>query len=317
MALPTLDDGSYDFGDARFDLNDPADREILRFILSQALYGEATGVYCGKSLYSAGSLEAARFYVRQAKQELAHLQLFADIFRALDLRPLPAHWVIKLLSSHNNYYPLKVLMEHAIGEGMVLDIFKDILLQTLPDEDPRVPLIKKKLRIVCREEIEHVAWGEKETKRLLAEKPWLRTPYYGLIEAQMAVLPMLVRAFEKRAGNHRVLAHLPGFLEHVRTRVHAQGKELGIVPDQRPGGLKRAYAMGYGVALFVRSQFARSKSTLEKTYIAELGLDGSHDGSAGAAGAGSDDDEGDDKAHAVNGSDTSRAHPSPRSRASA
>jgi hypothetical protein len=318
MALPTLEDGSYDFGDARFDLNDPADREILRFILSQALYGEATGIYCGKSLYSAGSLEAARFYVRQAKQELAHLQLFADIFRALDLRPLPAHWVIKLLSSHNNYYPLKVLMEHAIGEGMVLDIFKDILLQTLPDEDPRVPLIKKKLRVVCREEIEHVAWGEKETKRLLAEKPWLRTPYYGLIEAQMAVLPMLVRAFEKRAGNHRVLAHLPGFLEHVRTRVYAQGKELGIVPDQRPGGLKRAYAMGYGVALFVRSQFARSKSTLEKIYIAELGLDGSHDGSAGAAPTGSDDDDGDVKAHAVNGSDTSRAsHPSPRSRASA
>src|SRR5438132_13653510 len=102
-----VDDGSYDFGDARFDLNDPADREILRFILSQALYGEATGVYCGKSLYSAGSLEAARFYVRQAKQELAHLSLFADIFRALDMKPLPAHWVVKLLSSHNNYYPLK------------------------------------------------------------------------------------------------------------------------------------------------------------------------------------------------------------------
>ena len=52
-----VDEGSYDFGDARFDLNDPADREILRFILSQALYGEATGVFCGKSLYSAGSLE--------------------------------------------------------------------------------------------------------------------------------------------------------------------------------------------------------------------------------------------------------------------
>jgi hypothetical protein len=301
MALPTLEDGSYDFGDARFDLNDPGDREILRFILSQALYGEATGVFCGKSLYSAGSLEAARFYVRQAKQELAHLQLFADIFRALDMRPLRAHWVIRLLSSHNNYYPLKVLMEHAIGEGMVLDIFKDILLQTLPDEDPRVPLIKKKLRVVCREEIEHVAWGEKETKRLLAEKPWLRTPYYGLIEAQMAVLPLLVRAFEKRAGEHRVLAHLPGFLEHVRTRVYAQGKELGIVPAERPGALKRVFAICYGVALFVRSQFARSKSMLEKIYISELGLDGSHDGTAGASG---DPDDASDEAHAV--SDDSR-----------
>src|SRR5689334_5090346 len=227
----------YDFGGARFDLDAPADREILRFILSQALYGEATGVYCGKSLYSAGSLEAAKFYLRQAKQELAHLQLFADIFRALDLEPLPAHWVIRLLSSHNEYYPLKVLMEHAIGEGMVLDIFKDLLLQTLPDEDPRVPLIKKKLRVVCREEEEHVAWGEKETRRLLAEKPWLRTPYYGLVELQMSVLPLLVRAFQKRAGDHPVLKHLPGFLEHVRSRGYRQGETLGSVPHTRPGAI--------------------------------------------------------------------------------
>ena len=35
----------YDFGGAKFDLNDPGDREIIRFILSQALYGEATWVY--------------------------------------------------------------------------------------------------------------------------------------------------------------------------------------------------------------------------------------------------------------------------------
>ena len=305
--------GSYDFGDARFDLNEPADREILRFILSQALYGEATGVYCGKSLYAAGSLEAARFYLRQAKQELAHLQLFADIFRALDMKPLPAHWVIRLLSSHNNYYPLKVLMEHAIGEGMVLDIFKDILLQTLPDEDPRVPLIKKKLRVVCREEEEHVAWGEKETRRLVAEKPWLVTPYYGLVELQMAVLPLLVRAFEKRAGNHPVLSHLPGFLEHVRSRVYRQGGELGIVPPARPNAVKRAWAMGYGLALFARSQFARSKSTLTETYIAELGLDGSGRGSGDSGSGGSHDDD-DDRSHAVNGNGVST---SPAKRANA
>lgn len=313
--LAKLEDPGYDFGDARFDLKDPADRELIRFILSQALYGEATGVYCGKSLYSAGSLEAARFYLRQARQELAHLELFADIFRGLGLVPLPAHWVIRLLSSHNNYYPLKVLMEHAIGEGMVLDIFKDILLQTLPDEDPRIPLIKKKLRVVCREEIEHVAWGEKETKRLLKEKPWLRTPYYGLIELQMSVLPMLVRAFEKRAGNHPVLVHLPGFLAHVRARVYAQGKELGIVPDVRPGVLTRMFAMLYGLFLFVRSQFARSTSKLEKIYIAELGLDGS----AGSTAAGSfaDEPEAEGEAQVVSGALAEAASGPPSSRASA
>jgi len=269
---------AYDFKGACFNLQDPADREIVRFILSQALYGEATGVYCGKSLYAAGSLEAARFYLRQAKQELSHLQLFGDIFRALDMKPTPPHWVIRLFAAHNNYYPLKVMMEHAVGEGMVLAIFRDLLLQTLPDSDPRVPLIKKKLRVVCREEEEHVAWGEKETRRLLTSKPWLRTPYYGLVELQMAALPMLVRAFEKRVGTHPVLAHLPGFLEHVRDHVFRQSKALGIMPDERPSAPERAMAMSYGLALFFRSQFSRAHSKLERIYITELGLDGSAKG---------------------------------------
>ncbi len=262
----------YDFGGDTFDLNDPEDRAIVRFVLSQALYGEATGVYCGKSLYAARSLEAARFYVRQAHQELNHLTLFADIFRELEMQPEPGHWVVRLLSAHNNYYPLKVLMEHALGEGMVLDIFREVLLQTLPDDDPRVPPIKKKLRAICREEEEHVAWGEKETRRLLEERPWLRHPYYGLLELQLLVAPMIARAFAGR--EHRVLRHLPGFLTYVKGRMWEQGQALGFVPSTRPGLAYRLGAMAWGVALFVRSQFATSRSTLEHTYLSELGFAG-------------------------------------------
>ena len=272
--MPIELEPGYDFGGATFDLRKEEDRAILRFVLSQALYGEATGVYCGKSLYAAYSLEAARFYVRQARQELAHLELFGQIFRLLEIEPEPAHWVIRLLSAHNNYYPLKVLMEHAVGEGMVLDIFKDLLLQTLPDDDERVPPIKKKLRVVCKEEEEHVAWGERETMRLLREKPWLATPYYGLLELQLAVLPYLSRAFEKKVGKHPVLSHLPAFLGHVKERVWRQGQRLGFVPAERPGFARRAWAMLFGVLLFVRSQFARSTSRLEKVYLTELGFGG-------------------------------------------
>jgi demethoxyubiquinone hydroxylase (CLK1/Coq7/Cat5 family) len=272
--LPDLEEPGYDFGGATFDLQDPGDREVVRFILSQALYGEATGVYCGRSLYAARSLEAARFYVRQAKQELAHLELFAEVFRSLDMKPARAHWLIRALSAHNDYYPLKVLMEHAIGEGMVLDIFKDLLLQTLPDADPRIPAVKKKLRVVCREEMEHVAWGEKETKRLLAERPWLRVPFHGLVEIQLAALPALVRAFRSRGAGHPVLSHVEGFLAHVRARVYAQGRRLGFVPEARPGLLGRAWAMLAGVLLLLRSQLARSRSQLPAIYLTELGFEG-------------------------------------------
>ena len=262
----------YDFRGATFDLGDPGDREIVCFMLSQALYGEATGVYCGKSLYAAVSLEAARFYVRQARQELNHLELFADIFRILEMRPQPAHWVVRLLTAHNNYYPLKVFLEHAVGEGLVLDIFKDVLLQTLPDDHPAVPEIKKRLRVVAREEIEHVAWGEKETRRLLAERPGLRWPLYGLLEIQLFLLPLMARAFERRVASHRVLSHLPAFVAHVRQRARAQALALGVAPERRPGAAARLGAMLWGIALFGRSQLARSTSKLEKIYLSELGF---------------------------------------------
>jgi hypothetical protein len=238
--------------------------------LSQALYGEATGVYCGKSLYAARSMEAARFYLRQARQELNHLELFADIFRILELRPHPPHWVIRLLSAHNNYYPLKVLMEHALGEGMVLDIFRDVLVQVLPDDDPRVPEIKKRLAVVCREEEEHIAWGEKETRRILGESPWLRWPMYGVLEWQMLIAPLVARSFAR--PGHPVLRHLGPFVEHVQRRCYAQCVALGVAPPARPGLPVRLGAMAGAALLFVRSQFARSRPTLERTYLHELGF---------------------------------------------
>jgi hypothetical protein len=266
----------YDFQGATFDLNSPRDREIVRFVLSQALFGEATGVYCGKSLFAARSLEAADFYIRQARQEIAHLRLFAEIFRTLELEPLPGHWVIRLLSSHNEYYPLKVFLEHAVGEGMVLDVFKDLLLETLPDSDPRVPSIKKKLRVVCSDEAEHVAWGEKQTRAALEESPWLRTPFYGLFLLQMSTLPLAVRALRKQAEGHPVLSHLDGFVSHVEANATAQGRRLGFVPVETPSAAARASAIGAGLLLYGRSRFARSRSRIDKTYLKELGFASPH-----------------------------------------
>ncbi len=262
----------FDFGGATLDLGDTRDRALLQFVLSQALYGEATGVYCGKSLYAAVSLEAARFYVRQARQELNHLELFAEVFRKLELQPVPAHWVIRLLSAHNNYYPLKVLMEHALGEGMVLDIFRDVLLQVLPDSDPRVPDIKKKLLVVCREEEEHIAWGERETRRLLAVSPWLRHPFLGVLLWQTLLAPLAAKALANQAGGHPILQRLPAFITAVQHKLWAQGQQLGFVPAEAPGLFYRVWCMLWAVLLFVRSQFARSHSRLEHIYLKELGF---------------------------------------------
>jgi hypothetical protein len=154
----------------------------------------------------------------------------------------------------------------------VLDVFRDVLLQTLDDNDPRVAEVKKRLRVVCKEEEEHVAWGEKETRRVLAAQPWLRWPFYGLLELQLAVAPFAARAFRGRP-DHSVLGQLPAYIDHVRRRMWEQGRSLGFVPDPRPGWAVRAGAVVWGLALLVQGRFARSRSKLDKIYLSELGFE--------------------------------------------
>ena len=261
---------SFDFEGAKFDVHKKEDRDILTFLLSQALYGEATGVFCGMSLYAAQSLEASKFYIRQAHQEMNHLRLFADIMKSLELQPTKGHWVLRLLSSHNHYYPLKVFMEHAIGEGLVLDIFKEVLLQTLPDQDEAYDMsgVLKKLKMICKDEQEHVDWGERETIRLIQENPSLKIPLAGLLDLQLIIAPKIASQFSDK--QHPVLKHLPEYVLFTTQRAKHQAETMGIVvPDSIMG---RGWNMFRGILLFLRSQFASSKPKLLQTYLEELDM---------------------------------------------
>lgn len=71
-----------------------------------------------------------------------------------------------------------------------------------------------------------------------------------------------------------MLKHMDGFVGHVTQRVWTQGRSMGFVPEQRPGLLKRIFAMSVGALAFARSQFARATSPLDKSYISELGFTG-------------------------------------------
>ena len=261
---------SFDFKGAQFDVHKKEDREILTFLLSQALYGEATGVFCGMSLYAAQSLEASKFYIRQAHQEMNHLRLFAKIMKTLELQPTKGHWVLRLLSSHNHYYPLKVFMEHAIGEGLVHDIFKEVLLQTLPEQDEKYDMasVFKKLRMICKEEQEHVDWGERETIRLIQENPSLKKPLAGLLDLQLILAPKIASQFSDK--QHPVLQKLPAYVLFTTQRAKRQAETMGIVIPSSITG--RGWNMFRGILLFLRSQFASSKPKLLQTYLEELDM---------------------------------------------
>jgi len=89
----------------------------------------------------------------------------------------------------------------------------------------------------------------------------------------MATLPLLVRALRSEAAGHPVLSHLDGFVAHVQRHAYDQGRRLGFVPPAAPGPGKRAAAIAAGLLLYARSRLARSRSRLDKTYLAELGFD--------------------------------------------
>jgi hypothetical protein len=72
--------------------------------------------------------------------------------------------------------------------------------------------------------------------------------------------------------DHPILKRLPAFVGAVQKKLWKQGQALGIVPGERPGLPTRLFAMTWAVLLFLRSQFARSHSRLEKNYLSELGF---------------------------------------------
>jgi hypothetical protein len=125
---------------------------------------------------------------------------------------------------------------------------------------------------VVREEAEHVAWGEKETAAMLRAKPWLRAPFMGLVDLQLMTLPALVSRLKGARPDHPVLSQLGPFVEHVRRRVRRQSQKLGFYPESEAPAWRRGLAMAAGALLFARSQLARSRSQLDKTYLAELGF---------------------------------------------
>src|SRR5260370_33241226 len=111
---------SFDFRGARFE---PArDRKLLGWMMNQFLYGEITGIQCGRWLYDAPDLEAARFFSRQAVEEFQHVDNFVRILSLLGEAPAPANPMVRFLATGMmpGAFAEHVCLEMALGEGFVL-----------------------------------------------------------------------------------------------------------------------------------------------------------------------------------------------------
>ena len=255
----------FDFGGARFRL--PRDRELLGWIVDQFLYGEVTGIQVGHWLYAAPSLEAATFFARQASEELAHVRVFLRIHALLGTKPGPAHPVIRFLSTGamGTDYAEHVATEMAVGEGLVLAVFQ-ALIDTVD-----APEVVRLLEAAARQEERHVAFGETETTRLLAERPRLADDLLGANLLSLLALPRLARFIQRKLGtDHEVLRHTEAFLRHVVRLTEVRLQRLGVLRGslQDLGWARRALLV---TRAYVRHQLNRLRRPrrLTDTYLSD------------------------------------------------
>ncbi len=222
--LVSREEMRFDFGGAKFRL--PRDAELLKWILDQFLYGEITGIQCGHWLYRAPSLEAATFFARQAVEELSHVRQFLRIYDLIGMRPGAAHPVIRFMAtgSMGTDYAEHVATEMAVGEGLVLMIFY-ALIDTI--EDARVVKI---LESAARQEERHVAFGERQTRRLVEENPRLAPYLLGLNLGSVLAMKRLGRYVARHLGqDHEVLRQAPAFLERLVAILELRLQRMGVL----------------------------------------------------------------------------------------
>jgi hypothetical protein len=221
--LLTRDEMRFDFAGAKFD--PLADRDVLRWMLSQFLYGEVTGIQVGHWLHAAPDLEAARFLAKQAIEELQHVGSFLKIMQALGVTPEPAHPVLRFLATGmmGDDWAEHVGLEMATGEGFVLSAFY-ALIDTL-DHPEAVEILER----AARQEEGHVEFGERQCMKLIAHKPRLKRQLLGANLIWIWGVKRLAAHVENKLPKaHPVLSQLPAFLAHALHCADLRIQRLGL-----------------------------------------------------------------------------------------
>src|SRR5450432_1610715 len=222
--LLTREEMSFDFGAEK--LEPARDRELLEWMFNQFLYGEVTGIQVGHWLYDAPDLEAAKFLARQALEEMQHVDNFLRIMAMTGCRPMPAHPAVRFLATGmmGGSWAEHVALEMAQGEGFVLQAFYAVI-DTL-DHKPSVDILRR----AVKQEERHVEFGEEQTERAIAGKPWLRRRLLGLSLVSMWGVRRLARYMEKRLpADASVLRQLPAFLDHANTCGELRLRRIGLI----------------------------------------------------------------------------------------
>jgi bacterioferritin (cytochrome b1) len=222
--LLTREEMSFDFGGAK--LRPDRDRETIEWMMNQFLYGEMTGIQVGHWLYEAPDYEAAKFLARQAIEEMQHVDNFLRIMAMLGCKPQPAHRMVRFLSTGmmGGSWAEHVALEMAAGEGFVLLAFYS-LIDTL-DHAPSADILRR----AVKQEERHVAFGEEQTMKAIAGRPWLRRRLLGMNLVSIWGVRRLGAFMAKRLPqDHELLGQLPQFLEHTNRCAELRLRRMGMI----------------------------------------------------------------------------------------
>ncbi len=222
--LLSREEMAFDFGGKKLD--PVRDKDVIVWAVQQFLYGEVTGIQIGHWLYNAPDLESARFLSRQAVEEFQHVGNFLRILEILGARPDKATGVVRFLATGlmGNDWSEHVAMEMALGEGLVLQAFY-AMIDTI-DEDEITAILRRGVK----QEERHVEFGERQTKKAIQGKPWLRRRLLGLSLVTLWGVARL-EALMKRSlpMDHPALQQLPQLVRHTVRIAELRLQRIGLI----------------------------------------------------------------------------------------
>ena len=243
--LLTREEMTFEFGGAK--LEPARDKKILGWMLTQFLYGEVTGIQIGHWLYDAPDLHSARFLARQAVEEFQHVDNFLRIMAMLGVEPEKPNAAVTFLATGmmGGSWAEHVALEMAAGEGFVLMAFY-AMIDTL-DHQGSVDILKR----AVKQEERHVDFGEQQTMKAIAGRPWLRRRLLGLSLVSLWGVRRLARFMASRLpADHPELSQLPRFLETTTATAELRLTRIGLLdrPLAELGTARRAalIAEAYG-----------------------------------------------------------------------
>jgi hypothetical protein len=222
--LVSREEMAFDFGGAKLD--PVKDKDLIVWSVQQFLYGEITGIQVGHWLYNAPDFESARFLARQAVEEFQHVGNFLRILEILKARPDKAAGSVRFLATGlmGSDWAEHVALEMALGEGLVLQAFY-AMIETV-DQEEIVAILKRGVR----QEERHVEFGERQTRRVIEGRPWLRRRLLGLALVSIWGVGRLEAFMKSRLPmDHPTLQKLPALVQHSVRIAELRLMRIGLI----------------------------------------------------------------------------------------